>query len=182
MISKENLKQTFLQLVKIDSPSKKEADVAAFVKNKLDQLGINYRQDKSGNIIGYLPGKGAPLLIGTHLDTVEPCQHIQPIYKAGVFKSDGTTILGADNKAVVAAILEFLNLLRNSRSAHRPLEIVFTVEEELGSLGASALDFTKLKAREGITFDREGDFGVITSAAPYYYTIDIEIIGKSAHA
>jgi len=182
MIDKERLTKTFLDLVRIESPSGKEEAALGFVKKKLEQLAITYHQDKKGNIIAPITGEGEPLLIGSHLDTVGPCANTRPIREKGQFKSDGTTILGADDKAAVAAVLEFLKILRGDKYTHRSLEAVFTVQEELGSKGASALKFSQLEARRGIIFDREGGFGTITSAAPFYYTIDIEMLGKSAHA
>ncbi|PIS12227.1 peptidase M20 [candidate division WWE3 bacterium CG09_land_8_20_14_0_10_47_33] len=182
MVDRKRLKRNFLNLTKIGSPSGKEGTALEFVKKELRTLAINFGQDKVENIIARTTGEGKPILVCTHLDTVEPCFGVKPVLKNGVFKSGGKTILGADNKAVVAAILEFLKILKEDNLKTCPLEIIFTVQEEFGSKGASALDFSKLRAKRGIVFDRPGPFGTITSAAPFYYTIDIEIKGKSVHA
>ena len=182
MVDAKRLTKTFINLTKIESLSGKEEEIALSVKKELNQLGLESRQDKKGNLIVKKSGEGIPLLICCHMDTVGPCSRVRTVLKDGVFRSDGSTILGADNKAAVAAVLEFLKILKEKRIKTCPLEIIFTVQEELGSKGASALAFSKIESKKGIILDREGPFGVITSAAPFYYTIDIKIKGKSSHA
>lgn len=182
MINRKRLTKLFLEIAKIESPSGKERLAASFVKRELKRLGLNPIEDRFGNILIRVRGQGVPLLIGAHLDTVEPCQGIKPKLVKGKFSSSGKTILGADNKAVVAAIIEFLNMVKEDGLKIRPLEVIFTVREELGSAGASKFNFRKIKSKHGIIFDRDGAFGTVTSGAPYYYTIDIEVNGRSAHA
>lgn len=183
MINDKRLTKTLLDLCLIESPSGKERVASTFVKKKLAEIGIGFKDDFYGNLIANVHGAGKPLLLCSHLDTVTPCRSPKPILKNGVFRSQSkTSVLGADNKAPVAAVLEFLQIRKELNLKTRPLEIIFTVEEELGSKGASRLNFETLKATRALIFDREGPFGTITSAAPHYYQIDVEIIGKSAHA
>lgn len=183
MINDKRLTKTFLDLCAIESPSGKEKAASAFVKKRLAEIGLGFKEDSYGNLTATIPGVGKPLLLCAHLDTVNPCRNPKSTLKNGVFRSQSkTSVLGADNKAPLAAVLEFLQTRKKLSLKTRPLEIIFTVEEELGSKGASQLNFETLKATRALIFDREGPFGIITSAAPHYYQMDIEIIGKSAHA
>ena len=100
------------------------------------------------------------------MDTVVPCDPVNPVLREGVIYSDGTSILGADDKAGVAAILEVLAALADSQVAHRPLEILFTVSEEKGLRGAKAFDVGRLRARMGIGLDAGGPQGTIVQSAP----------------
>jgi tripeptide aminopeptidase len=117
------------------------------------------------------------------MDTVEPGRHIVPVVKNGFVQSDGTTILGADNKFALAAILNFVQNNVSQPNYHtRPLELVFTASEESGNYGAIGFDKTKLTATQGYIFDVGLKVGTIISASPYYLQFNCTIKGKSAHA
>ncbi len=182
MISQKRLVKTFLELVKIDSPSGKEQEIAKEVAKRLKALGGKVTIDKVGNVIGKFPGKGEPLMLNAHLDTVEPGRGIKPIIKGDRITSDRTTILGGDCKAGLAVILEALTSLKEEKAAYLPLEIVFTVQEEVSLLGSKSLDYSKLESKRGLVFDGGPETERIDISSPTYLRVDIIIKGRSAHA
>jgi len=109
-------------------------------------------------------------------------RNIIPIIKKGIIKSSGNTILGADNKVGVSTILESLISYFEQNNNLPSLEIVFTVSEESGNIGATKLDYSKIKSKVGFSFDGSGEIGSILIASPFYSRFDISVIGKSAHA
>lgn len=177
----KRLVQTFLDLVRIDSPSGYEEKVREYVSEFVKKLGLKPFQDKRGNLIVRVNGVGEPLLLGAHLDTVEPGRNVKPKIENGIIKSDGKTILGADNKVGVAAILEVLKFLVNNKIKTKPLDVVLTVEEE-EEFGSIKLDYTKIRAKKGYIFDSLIPLGGIITASPFYNRFDIKIIGKAVHA
>lgn len=178
----DRLLQTFLDLVKIDSPSGHEEKVREYVSRFVQKLGLEPIQDARGNLIVKIDGVGEPILLGSHLDTVEPGKNIHPKIEDGIIKSDGTTILGADNKVAVAAILEVLKSVIESKTKTKPLDIIFTLAEESGEFGSTKLDYSKINAEEGYTFDSLSPLGSIITASPFYNRFHIKIIGKATHA
>lgn len=182
MINQDRLVKTFLDLVKIDSPSGEEEEIAKHIAKRLRKLGATVEFDSYGNVIGKIKGKGEPLMLNAHLDTVEPGSSIKPIVEGDIIKSDGTTILGGDPKAGVSIILEALTSIIENGRQHVPVEIVFTLGEETGLFGAVNLDYKKINAKRGITFDGEEQMHNITISAPGYNRVDATIIGRGAHA
>lgn len=184
MISKQRLIDTFIDLVKIDSPSGHEKELAEYVSQYLKRLKAEVEYDNFGNVIAKLPGSIGvkPLMLNAHLDTVEPGRGIKPIIEGDIIRSDGSTVLGGDPKAGVALILEALTSLVEDKKTHVPLEIVFTREEEIGLKGAINLDYTILTAKRGITFDGEEAVHNVVISAPGYNRVDATIVGRGAHA
>ncbi len=182
MINKDRLVQTFLELVQIDSPSGEEQKIAKEIIRRLGALGGSVERDTYGNVIAKFKGTGEALMINAHLDTVEPGRGIKPVIQGDKIISDGRTILGGDPKAGVCAILEALTSLKEEKRKHVPLEVVFTLSEEIGLKGAVNLDYSKISAKRGITFDGVNDAGTITNSAPGYNRVDVTIIGRGAHA
>lgn len=180
MINKNNLLETFIELIKIDSPSGEEEKVSNYLVNKLEKLGFQVQKDKFGNVIGSLPGEGEAIMLNAHMDTVEPGRGIKPKVEKDIVKSNGSTILGGDPKAGGAAILEALSSVVGKK--HLPIEVVFTREEESSLGGAMNLDYSLLKSKRGVTFDGEAGVENITISAPGYNRFDLIIIGRSAHA
>lgn len=117
--------------------------------------------------------------MGAHLDTVEPGRGIKPQIKGEYIVSDGTTILGADNKATLAAILHALEITPKEKM--RALELVFTVREETNG-GINELDFSNIKSTRGIIADSVAPTGTIIEKAPFIEDVEIKIYGKAAHA
>ncbi len=183
MINQDRLVQTFLDLVKIDSPSGDEKEISKFVAKKLKNLGGKVVFDNYGNLIAKFGGIGESFMLNSHLDTVEPGRGIKPKILGDKIVSYGTTILGGDAKAGVAVILETLESLKEDRRKPVPIEVVLTLEEEIGLKGAVNLDYSKIHSKIGVTFDGDKS-GVenITVSAPGYNTVDVEIIGWAAHA
>jgi tripeptide aminopeptidase len=183
MITRDRLVQTFLDLVAIDSPSGEEEAIAAELVARLQALGADAAPDDHGNVIGHLDGEGEPLMLNAHMDTVEPGRGITPVFDGDdIIRSDGTTILGADDKAGIACILEVLQSLRDDGASHRPLDIVFTRGEEIGLVGARHLDYDRVRAKVAIVVDSGGPPSVIQGKAPYHYTYEVEVHGRAAHA
>lgn len=193
MIQKDRLLALFGQLVAIDSPSFCEREAADFVKGKLNELGISAQEDTAGadsngncgNVYTYIDGaiRLPPLLFCAHLDTVEPSHgKKQRIDENGIITSDGTTILGADDFAGIAAILEALTALKEAGQPHRPLELLFTVSEEKYSIGVKLFDFTKIKSREAYVFDLTGPVGDAAYQAPTIISFEAAFTGRAAHA
>ncbi len=182
MINRQRLLNTFLELVRIDSPSGAEQDTVRYCVSHLQRLGFATEVDAIGNTIGRLPGQGAPFLVNAHLDSVQPCLGIKPVVEGDFVRSDGTTVLGADDRAAVAAILEVTQVLVENGLRHLPLEVLFTVQEDQGLAGARALDYGRLTATAGVALDHEGPAGGIVVAAPYKDRIRAIVHGRAAHA
>lgn len=182
MINEKRLLETFMNLVRIDSPTSFEENISKFVVDLFKNRSIKSSRDELNNVIVNIPGIGLPLLLSAHLDTVEPGRGINPVVENGKIKSDGKTILGVDNKVAVAGIIEAVTVIVKNKLNSRPLNIIFTVSEETGSYGVLGLDFSEISAKEGYIFDMSKKIGTVITASPFYDRFDIEIIGKSSHA
>ncbi|MCU0560190.1 MAG: M20/M25/M40 family metallo-hydrolase [Desulfobacterales bacterium] len=191
MINRERLAETFRTLAQTSSPSKREGELAADLRRRLDGLGSDTWVDGSaaatgsdtGNLIARLGGSAAapPLVLCAHMDTVGPADNIRVRFEDGVFTSDGTTILGADDKSSIAVVLEALQVLRERGIAHGPLELVFTTCEEIGLAGAKHLDFSRICGRFGYALDAADTEGIITRS-PSANRFEIRVLGRDAHA
>lgn len=181
MIDRDRLVKTFCDLVQINSESGNETAKAEELARRLEDLGFEVETDDYGNLIAHEEG-GSPFMLSGHLDTVSPGNGIEPIVDGDRISSDGTTIGGGDDNAGLAIILETLTSMREDGMPSIPVEVVLTREEEPGLIGAHALDFSKIRARESIVFDREGPVNRITLASPTYIAYDFTITGRAAHA
>ena len=178
-VNQKRLVNSFIKLVKIDSESGEEKEIISYLKKELQKFGFKTRIDKAGNLIG-LKGSKPIIALSAHVDTVKPGKNIKPIItKSGLIKTDGSTILGADDKSGVASIMEILQTLKDNQEQVN-LEIIFTVSEETGLIGSSSLDFSKLKAKKALNLDSGP--GELLIGEPAIMQFDIEIIGKAAHA
>jgi tripeptide aminopeptidase len=138
-------------------------------------------RDAHGNVIASEEG-GQPLLLSAHMDTVEPGRGIKPRIQGDRIVSDGTTILGGDCKAGVAAILEGLQSIKDEGLPRCPVQVVFTRGEEIGLIGATNLDYSMIRAKESVVFDGNGPVNTITGASPTYVGFDVTVKGRAAHA
>jgi len=187
-VDEERLVRQFLHLVGIYSPSFQEGEIAEVLERELISLGLEVRNDRSGqggtgNVIGLLRGRGGvPIFLGAHMDTVEPARGVKPVVDGGVIRSDGTTILGADCKAPIAAILEAIRVVREQGLPHGDVEVVLTYAEEKGLVGARALDTSQLNARLGFVADSSAPPGGIVTEAPAQDRLVAAFHGKPAHA
>jgi tripeptide aminopeptidase len=191
MIKPQRMAETFMDLVKIDSLSRSEGRVAGELQRRLKALGAETCFDRAheklggdtGNLIARFGGNRTcpPLMLNAHMDTVGPGNGIKPILRDGVFTSDGTTILGADDKSAIAILLEILTVIVEHNLPHGALEVVLTVCEEIGLLGAKHLDFDLINARIGYALDATDTEGIVTRA-PAANRLEFKIYGKDAHA
>lgn len=193
MVNTERLIEQFFELVRIDSETKHERRICDALVNKFTDLGLDVVEDDSakrtgheaGNVIATLPGNESewPTIFFTaHMDTVSPGKNIQPSLQDGYIVSDGTTILGSDDKAGIAALIEAINVVKENKISHGVIQFVITAGEESGLAGARAIDRTLLRAQYGFALDSNGSVGDIIVAAPSQVKIKAKIIGKSAHA
>jgi tripeptide aminopeptidase len=193
MVNIDRIQKTFFDLVQIESPSFREKKIVSYLKGYLEELNLEVLIDSTGkkiggntgNLIGFLNGKNkeAPtLLFAAHMDTVVPCSSVKPSIEDGIIKSDGSTILGADDKSGITAILEMLEIISENNIFCGDIEIVFTVAEEKGLLGAKNLDLSKLKAKYAYVVDCEGPIGKVANKAPSQDWIRACFKGKSVHA
>jgi tripeptide aminopeptidase len=186
----ERLHERFVRLCEIRSPTGEEREVADTVAAELRALGFEVSEDDAagpaeagaGNLLARLPGSGEGwVMFCAHIDTVPHRGQIEVVDDEGVFRSRGETILGADNKAAVAMVLE---IARRCSIEGSPvgLELVFTVAEEVGLQGAKRFDASRLHAEFGYVFDHATPIGEVVTASPTLYRIEAEFHGKSAHA
>ncbi len=181
MIDQERLVNSFCELVKIDSPSDEEEAVAQHLTGRLENLGFTVERDAHGNLIASEEGAD-PLMLSAHMDTVEPGRGIKPEVQGDRVVSDGTTILGGDCKAGVAAILEGLESIAQDGGLRRPVQVVMTRGEEIGLVGAANLDYSMIRCRDAVVFDGNGPVNTITGASPTYMRFDVNVTGRGAHA
>ncbi len=181
MIDRDRLVNAFCGLVRIDSPSDEEEDMARHLTQRLEGLGFQVDRDAHGNVIASEGGEN-PLLLSAHMDTVEPGRGIKPQVNGDRIVSDGTTILGGDCKAGVASIMEALEASTEDKTDRRAVQVVFTRGEEIGLVGANNLDYSMIKAKESVVFDGNGPVNTITGASPSYVSFDVTIKGRAAHA
>ncbi len=192
MVNTDRMVAEFLEMVQVDSVSGKERSFADLLKQKLISLGMEPWEDNAGqvlnstcgNIVTKFPGNtgGPTLLLSAHMDTVEPGTGIKPIINDGIIKSSGNTVLGGDDKAGIAIILEAVRVIKENQIPHSDLELVFTIYEESGLLGAKNLEYGKLQSDFGFVLDSSGAPGTIITSAPAQDVISILITGKSAHS
>ena len=181
MIDQERLVNSFCELVKIDSPSDEEEAVAQHLTGRLENLGFTVERDAHGNLIASEEGAD-PLMLSAHMDTVEPGRGIKPEVQGDRVVSDGTTILGGDCKAGVAAILEGLESIAQDGGLRHPVQVVMTRGEEIGLVGAANLDYSMIRCRDAVVFDGNGPVNTITGASPTYMRFDVNVTGRGAHA
>jgi len=182
----------FLDLAALPSPPGEERAVADRVAAELRGLGLKVDEDDAGAEIGSNAGnlycrlaptdEGTPLFLCAHLDTVQPTGPIEPVVEDGVVRNSGGTILGADNKSAVAAIVETARRVVEERRRHAGLELVFTLKEEVGLKGAAAFDCGRLAARLGYVYDMAGPIGEVILGAPHATIMEVTFVGRAAHA
>lgn len=184
-VDRDRLVQTFLELVAIDSPTGHEEEIGKELNRRFAALGCEVTMDDVGNLIATYPGtRPDTVLISTHMDTAGTDVRIKPIIEDGVIRTDGSTILGADDKSGIAGCLELLTLLRDHDSdvTHPNIEFVVSVGEESGLVGSRHMDVTRLKSTYGFVLDTAGAIGAITYWAPTSVYISATVHGRKVHA
>ena len=183
----------FLELCAIPSPPGEERLVADRVTAELDRLGLAWEEDDAaerlgsttGNLVCRLPGaveEGVPILLCAQLDTVPLDGALEPVLEDGVVRNAGGTILGADNKSAVVAMLEAARRVVKEGRRHAGIELVFTPKEEIGLLGAIELDVGSLEARVGYVYDQAAPIGEVILGAPSAQELALRFHGRPAHA
>lgn len=191
LIDRDRLAETFKTLVVIDSISREEGKLCRWLSQRLKALGFSITVDSAGaqvdgdtgNLIARWPGnrQAEPLLLSAHMDTVEPGRGVRVQFAEGVFSSAGNTILGADDKSAIAIILEVIAAIQEQNLPCGPLELVMSICEEVGLLGAKHLDYGRINARMGYVLDTRNPEAIITRA-PSANRFEFRIHGKAAHA
>jgi len=184
----------FTELAAIPSPPGSERAVADRVAAYLQDLGLEVFEDDAGARIGASAGNllarlepssangGTPIFLCAHLDTVQPTGTLDPVVEDGIVRNAGGTILGADNKAAVAAMLEAVRLILSENRPHAGIELLFTPKEEVGLQGAKAFDAERLEAGVGFVFDHAAPIGEVMLGAPHARALDVTMRGRAAHA
>lgn len=191
-MNKQRLVDSFTELVQVDSVSRHEGAFVQLLSDKLAALGLTVYEDNSmettglgaNNLIAKYKGSLAkePIFFSCHVDTVEPGEGIEVVEKNDILYSKGETILAADNKAGIAILLEMIETILENDIATGPIELVFSPGEEIGLIGAAALDMSLIDANFGYVLDNSGPAGYGIVASPFLYMFDIEVTGKAAHA
>ncbi len=193
MINEARLVSLFLDLIQIDAPSLGEKDVVAWTKKHLEEMGLKVWEDdaaekiggNANNLIAHLPANvsGAPrIFLSAHFDTVEPTKGIVVQEVDGVFSTASNTILGADDKGGMAPAIEAVRCLIESGEPHGDVFLLFSVAEEIGLLGADALDIESLNLDFGFVLDTGPPVGTFVTRTATHDKLDISIIGKPAHS
>ncbi len=183
------LMERFLRYVRCGSESGNERDFCLLIEEEFRRLGIDFLRDVVGeavgsngwNLIASIPGEGEAILFSCHMDTVTPGQGILPILENGVIRSAGDTILGADDKSGIAAVLEALECIFEEGVSHRPVELLFSLCEERGLLGSRHADYSRFKSKEALVLDT-GEIGRVINRAPAIVHLHIRVHGKASHA
>ncbi|MET0625080.1 MAG: M20/M25/M40 family metallo-hydrolase [Pyrinomonadaceae bacterium] len=192
MINRERIKSLLLELVQIDSVSREERDVAQRIKQICEEMGAEVFIDdagekvggNTGNVIARFPGTlshAEPIMMSAHMDTVVPGRGVKPIVEGDIIRTDGTTVLGGDDKSGCAVIIETIRCLQEQSIPHAPIDAVFSICEEVGLLGAKHLDMSKVRAKYGIVFDSD-DPGFLFTKGPSANHFEFKIHGLESHA
>ncbi len=187
-INRARLVETFVDLLKINSPSFEEREIGTLLGMKLEALGCAIEMQDYGPSFNLIARKKAtdptlaPFLLNAHMDTIEPTEGIKFDATSEVIRSTGTTVLGADDKCALAQIIEALTVVSECSIPHGDIEIVFTSAEEKGLIGARNLDLGTLRSKHALVLDSGGPVGRIVIGAPTHVTYTMSISGRSAHA
>ncbi len=192
-VQNDRLVELFTTLCQINSPPRQERAILEYVKGFLRGLGLEVREDNAAdivagdanNLVATLPANisGAPkIFFNAHFDTVEPNPDVKIIIQDGIIRTDGTSILGADDKAGMSAILEAIRIIVENNLPRGQIQLIFTVCEEIGLKGARALDLSLVDSDFGFVYDTGPPVGTIITQTPYHDRLAVHLIGKPAHA
>src|SRR5215211_5845698 len=192
MMNQERIKNLLLELVQIDSHSRKEREVAERIKKYCEEMGAEVEIDdagekvggNSGNVIARFKGTIAgaePIMMSAHMDTVVPGEGVKPIIEGDIIRTDKTTVLGGDDKSGCAVIIETIRCLKEQNIPHTDIEAGFSICEEVGLLGAKHLDVSRIRSKYGIVFDSD-DPGFLFTKGPSSNHLEIKVHGLESHA
>ena len=182
----------FCELAAVPSPPGHEREVADRVAAYLRDCGLTVDEDgaastvegDTGNLLARIAptAEGEPLLLCAHLDTVPATDAVEPELVDGVVRNKRDTILGADDKAAVAVMLETARRVLAENRPHAGIELLFTPKEEVGLIGADAFDHTRLTSRIGYVYDQAAPIGTIVVGAPFSQALEVTFHGRASHA
>lgn len=190
-LERRRLHNTFEALCRLESPTRSERGVADWLRHELEGMGLEVEEDDtgdqtgsdSGNLLARIAGRGSrQLMLCAHMDTVPLTAPVEPVLREGGWENTGEGILGADNKAAVAALVEAARRLTNGAAPEVGVELVFTVCEENGLNGAKAFDVSRLQSDFGYVFDHASPLGEVIVASPSLVMVTADIRGRAAHA
>ncbi len=193
LINRERLAQHFTTLCEIDSPSHHEGKVAEYLLKEFKNLGAHSvvtdnsaseTGSDTGNLVARFTGSGLSensIFFSCHMDTVKPAIGVKVDRQGDIFTSRGDTILGSDDKSGIAVLLELMSILSENSILHCPIELIFTTCEEIGLLGAKALDYSQLQSKIGYALDSSSANSIITGA-PAINSLEISVSGLAAHS
>ncbi|MGO8672392.1 MAG: M20/M25/M40 family metallo-hydrolase [Capsulimonadaceae bacterium] len=192
-VNEARLVQTFLDLARQNTPPRCERDAAEVARRLLESLGFECEYDDAGekvggnvgNLIAWKPGtvsSAIPIFFSAHFDTVEPTPGLEPIIEGDIIRSDGKTLVGADDKCGLAPILEAMQILDEQKIPHGGIQLLLTICEEIGLVGARHLDPNRIRARYGFVLDAGPPVGSMVYHAPSQDIFDVVIHGRPAHA
>ncbi|MDP8218481.1 MAG: M20/M25/M40 family metallo-hydrolase [Candidatus Theseobacter exili] len=191
---KENrLIETFIDLVEISSPSGCERGVADYIKDALGTVCKKIVEDtageklggNAGNVTVFIEGSEnslEPLIFCAHMDCVVPCENVVPVKDGDIIKSNGDTILGADDKAGIAMLIETARVIKEDSIKTPDIYYLFTISEEVGLHGAKNMNLDNVPKGYAFVLDGESTVGTITVASPNSEKFRIRVKGKAAHA
>lgn len=182
--------ERFEAIVPIDNPSGREGVIRNFIAAELKALGLTEQTvDAAGNLFVRVPGDDSrdTIMLSAHMDSVPPCEGIVPVRdtrsERPIIRSEGRTILGADDKSGIAVALEIVaTLAKKGFQSNHPLELFFSTEEEVGLNGAKGFDMALVRSKYCYVLDGEGRVGLIFNAGPSQENIQIQCTGRASHA
>ena len=172
----------FVKILETENPPGEEDEMAEVLREEMNYLGAKSRKDATGNLIGYLGEGKHVFMLGGHMDSVQPCKDVKVVRAGDIIKSDGLTVLTADDGAGLFEILTALRYLKENNLDHCPIDLLFTVGEEIGGIGVSKLKKDLLRARQGLLLDRADDPGSFVIAGPYKRNFKVVFEGTASHA
>lgn len=186
-INCDRLLKGFVDILSVDSYWGNENRVVEIIRPRLEAVGVHCKQDEIGNLIGQWRAHGKskssqPIMLNAHMDTVQPTPGMRPVVKGDAVYSDGTSVLGADDKAGVAAIVEAVVAVHASGLEHGPIDLVFTVGEDVGQYGADAFDANEIESRLGLVLDFGGPVGDVINHQAGSCSFDATFYGTAAAA
>lgn len=190
-MNKDRFIEKLFQMIQIDSPSLEEKEMSKYLIRHFEEKGLEVIADDSGrefgsngqNILVHIPGtkEGEAICFNAHMDTVEPGRGIIPVLEDGIVKSATDTILGADDKAGIAILMEAYDYLKENDILHREMYYLFTISEELMK-GAKHYNTDEVKAKYMFSLDGGGSPRYLCTACAGKTTLKLEFIGRTAHA
>jgi len=192
-VDQDRLVNRFLEMARVNTPPREELAASQIGRRMAEEAGFECYWDDAGekvggnvgNLIAFKKGtidSAPPIFFSAHFDTVEATPGLEPIIDGDIIKSDGNTILGADDICGLAPILEAMKILEEQAIPHGDIQLLLTICEEIGLVGAKVMDPAAIKARIGFVLDAGPPIGSFVYQAPTQDIFEAWIHGRPAHA